>query len=85
MQIHDHVPNAWGSAFLWGGIVLGALLVAAFLTRGFGLLGADTTAASAPAMLVRQGEPDPAGCVRARSLQERRAGAGRGEARGAVL
>ena len=56
MQIHDHVPNAWGSAFLWGGIVLGALLVAAFLTRGFGLLGADTTAASAPAMLVRQGE-----------------------------
>ena len=37
MQIHDHAPNAWGSAFLWGGIGLGLLLVVTFVTHGFGL------------------------------------------------
>ena len=56
MQIHDHAPNAWGRSFLWGGILLGLLLVAAFLTGGFGLLGAGKTAAAEPAMLVRQGD-----------------------------
>lgn len=55
MQIHDHAPNAWGRSFLWGGFVLGLILVAAFLTHGFGLI---TPAAPAPepALLVRQGD-----------------------------
>jgi membrane fusion protein, heavy metal efflux system len=56
MQIHDHAPNAWGRSFFWGGIVLGVLLVAAFLTNGFGLLGGRKVADSGPAMLERQGD-----------------------------
>ncbi len=55
MQIHDHAPNARGSAFLWGGIGLGLLLVAAFLTHGFGLIPKAASAAE-PAMLERRGE-----------------------------
>jgi membrane fusion protein, heavy metal efflux system len=56
MQIHDHAPNAWGRSFLWGGVLLGLLLVAVFLTHGFGLLGAGKPADTEPAMLVRQGD-----------------------------
>jgi membrane fusion protein, heavy metal efflux system len=55
MQIHDHTPNAWGRGFLWGGIVLGLLFVAAFLTQGFGLLK-QPAATPEPAMLVHQGD-----------------------------
>ena len=55
MQIHDHAPNAWGRSFLWGGLLLGLLLVAVLLTHGFGLLGAGKAADTEPAMLVRQG------------------------------
>jgi len=55
MQIHDHAPNAWGRGFLWAGSVLGLLLVAAVLTRGFGLLRTPT-AAPEPALLVHQGD-----------------------------
>lgn len=56
MQIHDHAPNAWGRSFLWGGILLGLLLVAVLLTHGFGLLGAGKPADTEPATLVRQGD-----------------------------
>jgi len=56
MQIHDHAPNAWGRGFLWGGIVLGVLLVAAFLTDGFGLFGHRKAGDSEPPLLVRQGD-----------------------------
>jgi len=55
MQIHDHAPNAWGRSFLWGGLLLGLLLVAVLLTHGFGLFGAGKPADTGPAMLVRQG------------------------------
>ena len=55
MQIHDHAPNAWGRSFLWGGILLGLLLVTVLLTHGFGLLGTGKPADTGPAMLVRQG------------------------------
>ena len=55
MQIHDHAPNAWGRSFLWGGILLGLLLVAVLLTHGFGLFGAGKPADSGPTMMVRQG------------------------------
>ena len=56
MQIHDHAPNAWGRGFLWGGIALGVLLVAAFLTNGFGLLGPRKAGDSEPQLLIRQGD-----------------------------
>lgn len=56
MQIHDHAPNAWGRSFFWGGIVLGLLLVAAFLTHGFGLIAAGKVTDSGPAALERQGD-----------------------------
>lgn len=39
MPITDHEASFRGRAFLWGGLVLGLLLVVALLTRGFGLLG----------------------------------------------
>jgi membrane fusion protein, heavy metal efflux system len=55
MQIHDHTPNAWGRSFLWGGIVLGVIVVAAALTHGFGLL-AEPSATPEPAMLERHGD-----------------------------
>jgi membrane fusion protein, heavy metal efflux system len=55
MQIHDHAPNAWGRSFLWGGIVLGLIVVAAALTHGFGLL-AEPSATPEPAMLERHGD-----------------------------
>jgi len=55
MAIHDHEPSFQGRAFLWGGIVLGALFVAALFTHGFGLLGGSGKAEEPPALLVRQG------------------------------
>jgi cobalt-zinc-cadmium efflux system membrane fusion protein len=55
MQIHDHAPNAWGRSFLWGGILLGLLLVTVLLTHGFGLSGAGKAADTGPAMMVRRG------------------------------
>ena len=55
MQIHDHAPNARGSTFLWGGIILGLLVVAAAFTHGFGLLG-ETAATPEAAALERQGD-----------------------------
>ena len=57
MQIHDHAPNAWGRSPFFGAAIsaLGVLLVAAFLTDGFGLLGGGKVAETGPAMLERQG------------------------------
>jgi membrane fusion protein, heavy metal efflux system len=56
MQTSDHAANAWGRSFLWGGTVLGALLLAALLTGGFGLLRGDKNAQSEAPMMVRRGE-----------------------------
>src|SRR6201996_470320 len=56
MQIHDHAPNATGRSFLWGGILLGLLLVAVFLTHGFGLFDHVSKGDSEPAMMERHGE-----------------------------
>jgi membrane fusion protein, heavy metal efflux system len=56
MQTSDHAANAWGRSFLWGGTVLGALLLAALLTGGFGLLRGDNNAQSEAPMIVRRGE-----------------------------
>jgi membrane fusion protein, heavy metal efflux system len=56
MPIHDHAPNSRGATFLWAGILLGLLLLAALLTRGFGLLGGSSAGSGTPALLVRQGD-----------------------------
>jgi cobalt-zinc-cadmium efflux system membrane fusion protein len=55
MPIHDHQPKFLGSAFLWGGIALGVLLVAALLTHGFGIFGRGNKGSGEPEQLVRQG------------------------------
>jgi cobalt-zinc-cadmium efflux system membrane fusion protein len=55
MPIHDHAPNSRGGTFLWAGIALGLLLLAALLTRGFGMLAGSGAGTAAPPLLVRQG------------------------------
>ena len=56
MQTEDHAANAWGRSFLWGGIALGLFLLAALVTRGFGLLHSDQTSEAETPLIVRQGE-----------------------------
>ena len=56
MPIHNHQPSSRGRAFLWGGIALGLLFVAALFTHGFGLLGGPAKGAEEPALLIRQGD-----------------------------
>jgi cobalt-zinc-cadmium efflux system membrane fusion protein len=56
MAIHEHEPTLRGKAFLWGGLGLGLLFLAAFLTRGFGLMGGSGKADSEPQAMVRQGD-----------------------------
>ncbi|HUI59390.1 MAG TPA: efflux RND transporter periplasmic adaptor subunit [Steroidobacteraceae bacterium] len=56
MQTNEHPANTWGSAFLWGGIGLGVLLVAGLLTHGFGLLGTGGAAGAEPAALIHKAD-----------------------------
>ena len=56
MAIHEHEPTLRGKAFLWAGVGLGVLFLAACLTRGFGLLGGTGKAAQEPQAMVRQGD-----------------------------
>jgi membrane fusion protein, heavy metal efflux system len=56
MPIHDHQPSRRGGAFLWGGIALGVLFLAAILTHGFGLFRGSAGGASQPDLMTRQGE-----------------------------
>jgi cobalt-zinc-cadmium efflux system membrane fusion protein len=56
MPLHEHEPTLRGRAFLWGGVGLGVLFLAVFLTRGFGLLGGPGNGAEAPQLMVRQGD-----------------------------
>ena len=55
MPVHDHEPSFQGRAFLWGGVALGALFLAALLTHGFGFLNSSGKGEEAPALMVRQG------------------------------
>lgn len=55
MELDNHTPTARGRAFLWGGIVLGVLLVAALVTHGFGLVSGRHGPEEAP-QLVREGD-----------------------------
>jgi len=52
---YDHSATPRGSAFLWGGIGAGLLLVAALLTHGFGLLGGRNGSGEEAPLLVHQG------------------------------
>jgi hypothetical protein len=56
MPIHDHEPSFRGKAFLWGGLGLGMLFLAALLTHGFGLYGGSGKTEEAPALMLRQGD-----------------------------
>lgn len=56
MPIYDHQPSSAGSAFLWGGIALGVLFLAAMLTHGFGFLGRSAKGTEEPELLTRQGD-----------------------------
>jgi cobalt-zinc-cadmium efflux system membrane fusion protein len=56
MPIHDHEPSFRGRAFLWGGVGLGLLFLAAVFSGGFGLLGGSGKAAQEAASMVRQGD-----------------------------
>jgi cobalt-zinc-cadmium efflux system membrane fusion protein len=55
MPIHDHEPSFRGKAFLWGGIALGILFLAALLTHGFGLFGSAAKSEEPAALWVHQG------------------------------
>ncbi|HMD28693.1 MAG TPA: efflux RND transporter periplasmic adaptor subunit [Steroidobacteraceae bacterium] len=55
MPIHDHQPSLRGRAFVWGGLGLGLLVLAALLTRGFGLLAVGKGAAE-PELMLRRGD-----------------------------
>ncbi len=55
MPIHDHEPSLQGRAFVWGGIALGLLVLAGFLTHGFGLMGGSAKGAAPADSMVRQG------------------------------
>lgn len=53
--MEQHAPTARGRAFLWGGLIAGALLVALLLTHGFGLFTPQPSAPETP-LLVHRGE-----------------------------
>jgi cobalt-zinc-cadmium efflux system membrane fusion protein len=55
VELNDHTPTAVGRAFLWGGIALGLILLAALLTHGFGLLGGRRSGGEETPSLIRQG------------------------------
>jgi cobalt-zinc-cadmium efflux system membrane fusion protein len=56
MDIHDHSPTARGWLFLWGGVLLGLVVMVALFTGGFGLLGEGRGASGETPQLVRQGD-----------------------------
>lgn len=55
MKLHDHEATPLGRAFLWGGIVLGVILMLLLVTGGFGLFGKGVAAAAGDEAMIRQG------------------------------
>jgi len=55
LHTDEHTPTTQGRTFLWGGVALGVLLVAALYTGGFGLLGGKKGGAEETPWVVRQG------------------------------
>src|ERR1700738_216773 len=56
MRIHNHSATTLGRAFLWGGIGLGAVLLAALLTDGFGLFAGRRITSEETPLVVREGD-----------------------------
>jgi len=56
MKLHDHEATPRGRAFLWGGIVLGLVLMLVLVTKGFGLLAGGSAPAPDQQSVVHQGE-----------------------------
>ena len=56
MDLHDHTPTARGRAFMWGGILLGALFVITVYTDGFGLFGRNAHPLDESGGPVRKGD-----------------------------
>jgi cobalt-zinc-cadmium efflux system membrane fusion protein len=56
MSLADHSATPRGRAFLWGGLLLGILLVVVLLTHGFGLLGREEEPASDATGITRKGD-----------------------------
>jgi cobalt-zinc-cadmium efflux system membrane fusion protein len=54
MPIQDHEASFRGRAFVWGGLLLGLLLLAALLTHGFGLLGGAAKGPETPDAMIRR-------------------------------
>jgi membrane fusion protein, heavy metal efflux system len=52
---HDHTPTVRSSAFLWGGLLLGLLVVVLLFTHGFGLFGGRTGTGEQTPAFVHQG------------------------------
>jgi membrane fusion protein, heavy metal efflux system len=77
MPIHDHEPSFRGKAFLWGGIGLGVLFLAALLTHGFGLYSGPGKGEEPAAPMVRQGDkivvPEGSALRKALTVQPARA------------
>jgi cobalt-zinc-cadmium efflux system membrane fusion protein len=56
MPNYEHESTLQGRFFLWGGVAFGLLLLAVFLTRGFGWLGSPDKGAQGPELMVRQND-----------------------------
>ncbi len=56
MPIHDHEPSLQGRTFLWGGVGVGVVFLAALLTHGFGLFSGAGKGEEPPALMVREGD-----------------------------
>jgi cobalt-zinc-cadmium efflux system membrane fusion protein len=56
MKLADHAATPRGRAFLWGGILLGIVLVGVLLTHGFGLLGHEQGEARDETAVSRRGD-----------------------------
>jgi membrane fusion protein, heavy metal efflux system len=56
MPVHDHEPALRGRVVLWGGTGLGALLLLALATHGFGLGGASKQSSAAAPWTIRDGD-----------------------------
>jgi cobalt-zinc-cadmium efflux system membrane fusion protein len=56
MQTQEHEKTVYGRAFLWGGIALGVMVLAALLTHGFGLWSGSASPEPAPQLVHREGK-----------------------------
>jgi len=56
MKLHDHEATPLGRVFLWGGIVLGVILMLLLVTGGFGLFSKGAAATTGDEAMLRKGD-----------------------------